>query len=265
MTPTPSATTTAGAVNCQADIPAARDTTSSSRRDRPRKQDIAPISTQNGRIRSPICGTRNSEIFATSNADTFGIVADAPHLLDVVEQDDQCEDAQQHGNQRGEEAHAEVALQGADHCAGSATGPVRRTNHSADGVDGPGQDRRRFDDQAARDGEEACRHRCRRPRRTEPATAIGYLTVKTVQAKPIRRSPATARMTARQRPGGALARGARRAEERKGDQDEGKRIERREQAVVEFGAELSRLLPCTADRSGRARSVARGSARAPNI
>ena len=62
----------AGAVNCQADIPAARETTSSSRRDRPRKHDIAPISTQNGRIRSAICGTRNSEILATSSAETFG-------------------------------------------------------------------------------------------------------------------------------------------------------------------------------------------------
>ena len=102
----------AGAMNCQADIPAARETTSSSRRDRPRKQDIAPISTQNGRIRSPICGTRNSEILATSNAETFGIVADAPHLLDVVEQDDQREDAQQHRHQRGEEAHAEIAVRG---------------------------------------------------------------------------------------------------------------------------------------------------------
>ncbi len=75
MTPTPSATTMAGAVNCQADIPAARDTTSSSRRDRPRKHDIAPISTQNGRIRSATCGTRNSEIFATVSADTFGTSA----------------------------------------------------------------------------------------------------------------------------------------------------------------------------------------------
>ena len=62
----------AGAVNCQADIPAARDTTSSSRRDKPRKQDIAPIRTQNGRIRSPICGTRNNDILATSSAETFG-------------------------------------------------------------------------------------------------------------------------------------------------------------------------------------------------
>ena len=105
MTPTPSATTMAGAVNCQADIPAARDTTSSSRRDRPRKHDIAPISTQNGRIRSPICGTRNSEIFATSQRGYLWNVADAPHLLDVVEQDDQREHAQQHRDQRGEETH----------------------------------------------------------------------------------------------------------------------------------------------------------------
>ena len=86
-------------------------------------------------------------------------VADAPHLLDVVEQDDQREDAEQHRDQRGEETHAEIAVQGADHCAGSATVPVRRTNHSADGVDGPGQDGRRFDDQPARNGVEACRHR----------------------------------------------------------------------------------------------------------
>ena len=102
----------AGAVNCQADIPAARETTSSSRRDRPRKHDIAPISTQNGRIRSAICGTRNSEIFATSRAETFGTSRHAPHLLDVVEQDDQREHAQQHRDQRGEEAHAEVAVRG---------------------------------------------------------------------------------------------------------------------------------------------------------
>src|SRR5436853_453630 len=43
------------------------------------------------------------------------------------------------------------------------------------------------------------------------------------------------------RPRGALARGARRAQERKADQDEGKRVERSEQAVVKLGAELSRL------------------------
>ena len=65
----------AGAVNCQADMPAARETTSSSRRDKPRKQDMAPISTQNGRMRSAICGTRNSEILATVRAETFGTSA----------------------------------------------------------------------------------------------------------------------------------------------------------------------------------------------
>jgi len=65
--------------------------------------------------------------------------------------------------------------------------------------------------------------------------------VSTVQVNPIKRRKATDRMTAPERPGGTLARGARRAQEREGDQDEGKRVERREQAFVELGAELSRL------------------------
>ncbi len=40
----------------------------------------------------------------------------------------------------------------------------------------------------------------------------------------------------------ALPRGARRAEKRKGDQHEGERIDRREHAVMQLGAELARLL-----------------------
>jgi len=92
-------------------FPPHETTTSSSRRDRPRKQDIAPISTQNGRIRSPICGTRKQRNLCDQQRGYLWIVAEPPHLLDVVEQDDQCEDAQQHGNQRGEETHAEVFLQ----------------------------------------------------------------------------------------------------------------------------------------------------------
>jgi hypothetical protein len=63
----------AGAVNCQADIPAARDTTSSSRRDRPRKQTMALIRTQNGKIRSATCGTRNIEIWTIIQDDAFEI------------------------------------------------------------------------------------------------------------------------------------------------------------------------------------------------
>ncbi len=57
-TPSMSAMNTAGAMNCQAETPAARATTSSSRRDRFRKQNIAATSTANGRTRSVMNGTR---------------------------------------------------------------------------------------------------------------------------------------------------------------------------------------------------------------
>ena len=57
-TPSTKATTSAGAMNCQADMPAdARD-----HQFEPARQievtDIVPISTQNGMMRSVTCGTR---------------------------------------------------------------------------------------------------------------------------------------------------------------------------------------------------------------
>ena len=61
---------------------------------------MAPIRTQNGRMRSAICGTRNSEILATSSADTFGTSAGAAHQLDVVDQHDQRENADEHHQHR---------------------------------------------------------------------------------------------------------------------------------------------------------------------
>ena len=113
-------------------------------------------------------------------------------MLDVVEQDDQREDAEQHRDQRGEEAHAEIAVRACrDHCAGLTTVPARRANHSLTRIDGVGQEGRRLDDQAARDREQARRRSSPPPRRTGTPTAIGYFTAKTVQAKPIRRSAAT--------------------------------------------------------------------------
>ena len=48
----------AGAMNCQAETPAARATTSSSRRDRLRKQNMAATRTANGSTRSVMNGTR---------------------------------------------------------------------------------------------------------------------------------------------------------------------------------------------------------------
>ncbi len=56
--PSTSAMRTAGAMNCQAETPAARATTSSSRRDRFKKQNMAATRTANGSTRSVMNGTR---------------------------------------------------------------------------------------------------------------------------------------------------------------------------------------------------------------
>ena len=74
--------------------------------------------------------------------------------------------------------------------------------------------------------------------------------VKTVQAKPIKRSPETERITAvsDQAALWRVVRGAPR--NAKAIRTKANGIDRREQAVMELGAELSRLLACTADRSG---------------
>ena len=75
-------------------------TTSSSRRDRPRKQDIAPISTQNGRMRSVDLRHAKQRNLRDEQRGDFGTSPGAPHHLDVVDQGHQREDAKQHRDQR---------------------------------------------------------------------------------------------------------------------------------------------------------------------
>jgi hypothetical protein len=56
--PISSAMRSAGLMNCQADMPDARAITSSSRRERLRKEIMPASNMQKGRRRSVICGTR---------------------------------------------------------------------------------------------------------------------------------------------------------------------------------------------------------------
>src|SRR4029079_1420215 len=59
-----------------------------------------------------------------------GRVRQPAHLFDVVEQDDQHEDAGHHGRQRAAEFQAEVTRQRAGHWAVLANMPARLDNHS---------------------------------------------------------------------------------------------------------------------------------------
>ena len=57
---------------CHTEMPAPRAITSSIRRDRLKKQVIAPISTLNGNRRSMICGTRKNDTSTSIEACALG-------------------------------------------------------------------------------------------------------------------------------------------------------------------------------------------------
>ena len=85
---------------CHTEMPAPRATTSSIRRDRLKKQAIAPISTLNGNSRSMIWGTRHSDISTSIEAGRIGRVGGPPHQVDVVDEQDQNENADEHRRDR---------------------------------------------------------------------------------------------------------------------------------------------------------------------
>ena len=126
---------------------------------------MAPISTQNGRIRSVTCGTRKNEVLATSSAETLRDVARAAHQLDVVEQRDQHENADEHQQHRAQEAQAEIARECSAHDRhGQLTGVAkRRVDALGERGEPVGEEGRRLQDQAAADHVEAAdegeRHR----------------------------------------------------------------------------------------------------------
>ena len=75
--PNSRANSTGMARNCQAEIPAARATTSSEERDSRQNAKIPPSSTAKGRICSSVHGTRNSSISTMMPKLAAGAVADS--------------------------------------------------------------------------------------------------------------------------------------------------------------------------------------------
>ena len=155
----------------------------------------------------------------------------------------------EHASDHVEEAHAEIAREGAGHhgcCPAAAV--VRRLMPSIMAftslVRNAGGSMTTPREMAQPPSDE----RGRQSRDTAPAARAANVAPEIVPTKPIARIAATTAMRADQRHGAALPRGARRAEERKGHQHERERIERRRDAVVQFGAELPGRSLVRADR-----------------
>ena len=160
--------------------------------------------------------------------------------LDVVDQHEQHEDAGEHADRRDHEAAGKIAPERVGHHAHAAAGrPNSRSEARVRSVDRLHQRGRRFDHDAADDHPQADADRSRTASDIGAARRHGDFTAITEQANPAMRRPNTARIDAADRKIAALARGARRAEEREGQRREGKRIDRRHEAVMQLGAELA--------------------------
>ena len=184
------------------------------------------------------------------------------HHFDVIDQHQQHEDAGKHAHRRDHEAAGEITPERVGHHAHAVAGrPKSRASRAFDLL---------IASISAAGGSTTMPPRIiQRPTRDRRRTASRYCT--SAAAGDLHRHDRAGESghaqaehredRAADRKIAALARGARRAEKRKGQRREGKRIDRRHEAIMQFGAELAATAACTSDRLPRARSVPTDSVR----
>ena len=201
---------------------------------------MAPIRTQNGISFSSNCGTRNSEVSRHRDRGGRNQARGLAHHLDVVDQHQQHEDAEKHAHRRDHEAAGEISSERVGHHAHAVAGrPKSRASRAFDlliasisaaggSTTMPPTNHPQADARSPPNSMQIL-HKCRGRRfhRHDRAGKSGHAQAEHREDRAADREVA------------ALARGARRAEKGKGQHREGERIDRRHEAVMQFGAELA--------------------------
>src|SRR5690242_11589301 len=223
-------------------MPAARATTSSSRRDRLRKHDMAATRIENGMIRSAISGTRKSEVLATTMAGTLGTSA-VLRISSTYSMSATSETIPR--NTRIAVMRKRIPKYRARVPATMAASRRRREpprDAVGHGLNGANQESRRFDDGGLRDRQQPQHgrgeHRDILERQRDRVFDAEYHAGEADHAQCRDRADG-----GDERPSAALPGGAGRAEIREREDQEDEGIERRDDPVRQLGAELAGVAP----------------------
>ena len=216
---------------------------------------------QNGIIFSSSCGTRNSDVSATVIAGCRNQPRRLPDHFDVIDQHQQHEDAGEHAQRRDHEAAGKISPERVGHHAHAVTGR-------------PNSRKRRAFDLLMASISAAGGSSTMPPMMIQRLAPIATRQHQILNDRSERRfhrhdgagesrhaQPEHGEDGAADRKVAALTRGARRAEKRKGERGKCKRIDRRHETVMQFGAELSGQLHVNRIVGGRRRAIPRGSVR----